>query len=294
MISFVGAGPGAADLITVRGAARLAEAEVVIWASSLVPAELLDHCRAGVEVHDSATMTLEDVLAVYARHDDATPIVRLHSGDPSLYGAIQEQVDWCIAEGRSWEVVPGVTSVSAASALVGRELTIPGVSQSVVTTRLAGRTARSMPEGEGVAAYAAHGGTLAVLLSAARPDELQAELLAPGSAFTPATPAAVVVRATWPDQQVVTTTVGELADTLRSTGATMTALVLVGEALAHRGDERRSHLYAPAYTTAYRLRSTEGSTQGRPSARPTDARTALVSRTAPHAGATGAEQGGAP
>jgi precorrin-4/cobalt-precorrin-4 C11-methyltransferase len=281
VISFVGAGPGAADLITLRGAARLAQAEVVIWASSLVPAELLDHCAADAEVHDSATMTLEDVLAVYAGHADATPIVRLHSGDPSLYGAIQEQVDWCTAQGRSWEVVPGVTSVSAASAAVGRELTIPGVSQSVVTTRLAGRTSQSMPDGEGVAAYARHGGTLAVLLSAARPDELQDELLAPGSAFTPATPATVVVRATWPDQQVVATTVGELAEAVRSTGATMTALVLVGEALAHRGDERRSHLYAPAYTTAYRLRSTDGSTQGRPSARPTDARTALAHRDAP-------------
>jgi precorrin-4/cobalt-precorrin-4 C11-methyltransferase len=271
MISFVGAGPGAADLITMRGAARLAEADVVIWASSLVPAELLDHCAAGVTVHDSATMTLEDVLGVYADHPDATPIVRLHSGDPSLYGAIQEQVDWCRAQGRSWEVVPGVTSVSAASAVIGRELTIPGISQSIVTTRLAGRTASSMPEGEGVAAYARHGGTLAVLLSAARPDELQAELLSPGSAFGPETPAAVIVRATWPDQQVVQTTVGELAEAVRSTGATMTALVLVGEALAHRGDERRSHLYAPAYTTAYRLRSAEGSTTGRPSARRTDA-----------------------
>lgn len=278
MISFVGAGPGAADLVTLRGAARLAEAEVVIWASSLVPAELLDHCAAGAEVHDSATMTLEDVLAVYAAHPDPASIVRLHSGDPSLYGAVQEQVDWCIAQGRSWEVVPGVSSVSAASAAVGRELTIPGVSQSVVMTRLAGRTTSSMPEGEGVAAYAQHGGTLAVLLSVARPDELQEELLAPGSAFTPATPAAVVVRATWPDQQVVSTTVGELADAVRSTGATMTALVLVGEALAHRGDERRSHLYAPSYTTAYRLRSTSGSTRGRPSARPTDASTDRADR----------------
>jgi len=271
VISFVGAGPGAADLLTLRGAARLAEAEVVVWASSLVPAELLQHCGAGAAIHDSATMTLEDVLDVYAAHPDDTPVVRLHSGDPSLYGAIQEQVDWCAANGRAWEVVPGVSSVSAASAAVGRELTIPGVSQSVVVTRLAGRTADSMPAGEGVAAYARHGGTLAVLLSAARPDELQQELLAPGSAFGPDTPAAIVVRATWPDEQVVPTTVGELAEALRSTGATMTALVLVGEALAHQDDERRSHLYAPTYTTAYRLRSNQGSTTGRPSARRTDA-----------------------
>ena len=145
MISFVGAGPGAADLITVRGAARLAAADVVVWASSLVPEALLDHCRPGAGIHDSATMTLEDVLAVYAAHDEATPIVRLHSGDPAIYGAIAEQMDWCRAGGRSFEIVPGVSSVAAAAATLTRELTVPGVSQSVVLTRLAGRTAASMP-----------------------------------------------------------------------------------------------------------------------------------------------------
>jgi precorrin-4/cobalt-precorrin-4 C11-methyltransferase len=268
MISFVGAGPGAADLMTLRGARRLADADVVVWASSLVPEALLDHCRPEVEVHDSATMTLEDVLAVYAVHDDRVAIVRLHSGDPSLYGAVQEQVDWCRAEGRAWEIVPGVSSVAAASALAGRELTLPGVSQSLVVTRLAGRTAASMPPGEGVAEFARHGATMAVLLSAARPDQLQDELLSPGSAYRPDTPAVIVVRGTWPDQQVVQTTVGELAGDLRATGTTMTALVLVGEALASRPDrERRSHLYSPTYSTAYRLRSTSGSTTGRPSAR---------------------------
>jgi precorrin-4/cobalt-precorrin-4 C11-methyltransferase len=269
VISFVGAGPGAADLITLRGAERLAAADVVVWASSLVPGALLDHCRPGAAVHDSATMTLEDVLAVYAAHDGGAAIVRLHSGDPSLYGAIQEQVDWCRAHGRPWEIVPGVSSVSAASALAGRELTIPGVSQTVVLTRLAGRTAASMPAGSGVADLARHGATMAVLLSAARPDELQAELLGPGSAYRAETPAVIVVRGTWPDEQVVHTTVGALADDLRSTGATMTALVLVGEALATGDGERRSHLYAPAYTTAYRLRSAPGSDAGRPSARRT-------------------------
>jgi precorrin-4/cobalt-precorrin-4 C11-methyltransferase len=267
MISFVGAGPGAADLITLRGAERLAAARVVVWASSLVPEALLAHCRPDAAVHDSATMTLEDVLAVYAAQDDAVPIVRLHSGDPALYGAVQEQLDWCQANGRSWEVVPGVSSVAAAAALVGRELTIPGVSQSIVTTRLAGRTAASMPVGEGVAAFASHGATMAVLLSAARPDELQAELVGPGSAYGQDTPAVIVIRASWPDEQAVRTTVGRLADDLRSTGATMTALVLVGDALAEQPADRRSHLYSPGYTTAYRLRSTPGSTTGRPSAR---------------------------
>ncbi|MFP5320001.1 MAG: precorrin-4 C(11)-methyltransferase [Acidimicrobiia bacterium] len=270
MISFVGAGPGAPDLITLRGAARLAAADVVVWASSLVPEALLGHCRAGVTVHDSATMTLEDVVGVYAAHDDATPVVRLHSGDPSLYGAIAEQIDWCLANQRSWEIVPGVSAVSAAAAAAGRELTVPEVSQSVVLTRLAGRTAASMPAGEGVAAFAPHGATMAVFLSAARPDEVQAELLSAGSGYSVETPAVVVVRATWPDEQLVRTTVGELPAAIRSTGATMTVLVLVGEALAGRPVPRRSHLYEPSYTTSYRLRSRPGSTEGRPSARNRD------------------------
>ena len=268
MISFVGAGPGAADLITLRGAARLAAADVVVWASSLVPEALLAHCRAGAAVHDSAAMTLEDVLAVYEACPDAALVVRLHSGDPSLYGAIAEQLDWCVAHERSWEIVPGVSSVSAAAAALGRELTVPEVSQSLVLTRLAGRTAASMPAGEGVAAFAPHGATMGVFLSGARPDELQAELLSAGSGYGPDTPAAVVVRATWPDELVVRTTVGGLAEELRATGATMTVLVLVGEALAPgRPVARRSHLYDPAFTTSYRLRSEPGSTEGRPSRR---------------------------
>jgi precorrin-4/cobalt-precorrin-4 C11-methyltransferase len=267
MISFVGAGPGAADLITLRGADRLSRARVVIWASSLVPEALLDHCRADVVIHDSATMTLEDVLDVYGSHDDRTPIVRLHSGDPGIYGAIGEQIDWCLEGGRSWEIVPGVTSVAAASALLGRELTQPGVSQSVVFTRLAGKTKASMPDAEGPAAFAPSGATMAVFLSAARPDELGSELLGPSSGYRPDTPAAIVIRATWPDERVVRTTVGRLADDLKATGATLTVLVLVGDALADGPVARRSHLYEPSYTTTYRLRSDAGTTTGRPSAR---------------------------
>jgi precorrin-4/cobalt-precorrin-4 C11-methyltransferase len=266
VISFVGAGPGAADLITLRGATRLADADVVIWASSLVPEALLDHCHPGVAVHDSATMTLEDVLAVYDSADDGTPVVRLHSGDPSIYGAIGEQIDWCLEHGRSWEIVPGVTSVAAASALLGRELTQPGVSQSLVFTRLAGRTRDSMPATEGPAAFSPAGATMAVFLSAARPGELQTELLGPGSGYSESTPAAIVIRATWPDERVVRTTVGRLAEDLRATGTTLTVLVLVGEALADGPVTRRSHLYAPTYTTTYRLRSKPGTTSGRPSA----------------------------
>jgi precorrin-4/cobalt-precorrin-4 C11-methyltransferase len=266
VIAFVGAGPGAADLITLRGARRLAGADVVIWASSLVPEALLGHCRPGITIRDSATMTLEDVLAVYAGCTESTAVVRLHSGDPSLYGALAEQLDWCLAHQRSWEIVPGVSSMAAAAAALGRELTVPGVSQSVVVTRLSGRTSASMPEGEGVAAFATHGATMAVFLSAARPDELVAALSGPGSAYREETPAAIVVRASWPDQRIVRTTVGALAADLRATGATMTVLVLVGEALAEGPVKRRSHLYEPSFTTTYRLRSSEGSTEGRPSA----------------------------
>jgi precorrin-4/cobalt-precorrin-4 C11-methyltransferase len=267
MISFVGAGPGAADLITLRGARRLAEADTVIWASSLVPEALLQHCRPGISVYDSATMTLEDVIGVYEQHPDAIPIVRLHSGDPSIYGAIGEQIDWCLSHARAWEIVPGVSSVSAAAAVLGCQLTQPGVAQSVVLTRLAGRTRASVPAGESVASLAAHAATMAVFLSAAHPDELAAELLAPGSGYQAATPAAIVIRATWPDERIIRTTVGELAGDLRATGVTLTVLVLVGEALGAGPVARRSHLYEPSHSTAYRLRSRPGSTSGRPSAR---------------------------
>ncbi len=266
MISFVGAGPGAADLVTLRGAQRLAAADVVVWASSLVPKALLDHCKSAATVYDSSVMTLEDVLAVYESNPEPIAVVRLHSGDTSIYSSIGEQIDWCKANGRPWEIVPGVTSLAAAAAVLGRELTQPGVAQSVVITRLAGRTAKSMPAGEGPAAFAPHATTLAVFLSAARPEELQDELLCAGSGYTASTPAAVVERATWPDERVISTTVGELADAIRSTGSTLTVLVLVGEALRESPVALRSDLYTPSFTTAYRLRSAPGTTSGRPSA----------------------------
>ena len=269
MISFVGAGPGAPDLITLRGRDRLAAADVVVWASSLVPEAVLAHARPQAEVFDSAAMTLEDVLAVYAARPPDSRIVRLHSGDPSIYGAIGEQIAWCLEEERDFEIVPGVSSLAAAAAALGRELTAPGVSQSVILTRLPGRTASSVRPGESVAALAAHGATMAVFLSGARPAELESELRAGG--YGPETPAAVVVRASWPDQQVHETTVGELATTIASTGATRTLLVLVGEALgAPPGpgvsptSTGRSRLYAPDFAHAFRRRSAPGTTAGRP------------------------------
>ncbi len=261
MISFVGAGPGAPDLITVRGRDRLAAADVVVWASSLVPEALLTHACAGAEVLDSKTMTLEDVLAVYESHPQDA-IVRLHSGDPSIYGAIQEQIDWCVATERDFEIVPGVSSLAAAAAAVGRELTNPTLAQSVVVTRLAGRTSASMPPREQVSAFSCIGPTLALFLSGSRPGEVQRELLGPGSAYDETTPAAVVVRASWPDEQVAFTTVGELAETMRATRATTTLLVLVGPALA--SDGARSHLYSPTFAHKFRRRSLPGATTGRP------------------------------
>lgn len=264
MISFVGAGPGAPDLITLRGAQRLADADVVVWASSLVPRAVLEHCRPDVVLHDSARMTLEDVLAVFAGADDGTAIVRLHSGDPCVYGAIAEQLDWCRANGRTFEVVPGVTSVAAASAALGRELTVPTLSQSVVFTRLAGRTSASMRPGEGVAALAPAGASMAVFLAGARPAELQAELL---TGYRPETPAAVVHRVSWPDETIVRTTVGGLAEAMHELGETMIVLVLVGDVLGDDDVPARSHLYAPDFGTAYRLPSQEHSTAGRASRR---------------------------
>ncbi len=260
MISFVGAGPGAADLITIRGRDRLASADIVIWASSLVPESILSHARDDVNLYDSASMTLEDVLGVYAANPDS-PIVRLHSGDPSIYGAIQEQIDWCIEHERDFEIVPGVTSLAAAASLIGRELTIPQVSQSVVITRLAGRTATSMPPKESVAAFAAIGATMAVFLSAARPLELQNQLMSVNSAYDKNTPAIIVIRASWPDEKVVVSTVENLAQDLRASGAKTTVLVLVGPALS--GLAPRSHLYSPSYAHSFRRRSKPGTTSGR-------------------------------
>ncbi len=262
MISFVGAGPGAADLLTLRGADRLGRAEVVVWASSLVPEEMLMHVAAGAVVHDSAGMTFEDVVGVYSSVPDSARVVRLHSGDVALFSAVQEQVDWCVGAGRAFEIVPGVGSLAAAAALLGRELTVPGVAQSVVSTRLPGRTAASMPPGETVAAFSSHRTTMAVYLSAARPAQLVDELLDGGRGYPPDTPAALVVRASWPDERVVLTTVGDLADAMAADGARTAALVLVGPALA--GAAPRCHLYDPAYAHGYRRRSLPGTTAGRP------------------------------
>lgn len=250
MISFVGAGPGAADLLTVRAVDRLGAADVIVWAGSLVSADVLRHCRADAVVHDSKEMTLAQVCAVFAEHPGAA-IVRLHSGDPAVFSAIGEQIDWCLEHGRKFEIVPGVSSFSAAAAAAGCELTIPGVAQSVVLTRLAGGTSGSMPGSESIRAFAATGATLAVFLSAGLVDRLAGELLAAGSGYSPDTPVLVAHRVSRPDQRLIRTTIASLAETVAAERMTTTTLFLIGAALDGVGD-RRSHVYAPSYATRFR------------------------------------------
>lgn len=254
MISFVGAGPGAADLLTLRAVERLAGAEVVVWASSLVPDTVLRHCRDDVSLHDSKSMTLDDVCRVYAEHPGAA-IVRLHSGDPTVFSAIGEQIAWCRANGRQFEVVPGVSAASAAAAAAEAELTIPGVSQSVVLTRLAARTRASMPERETVEAFARIGATMAVFLSVGQVEQLAERLSGDGSGYTGETPVVVAHRVSWPEQQLLRTTVADMAADTRAAGFDAATLFLVGPALAGAAGQR-SHVYDPAYTTRFRSAST--------------------------------------
>lgn len=261
MISFVGAGPGDPELITIKGRNRLAEADIVIWASSLVPAELLAYCKQESEIYDSSGMTLEDVLNIYGKSSNKM-VVRLHSGDPSVYGAIQEQIDYCLGNELEFEIVPGVTSVAAAAAILQRELTIPALSQSVIFTRLAGKTKSSMPANESVQSFAKIGGTLAIFLSGAHPKELQHDLLVAGSVFTEQTPAAIIIRATWHDEKIIKTNVGNLAIDMAASGANRTVLVIIGDVLS--GQTQRSHLYSPNYAHRFRKRSLPGTTEGRP------------------------------
>lgn len=251
MISFVGAGPGASDLLTLRGANRLAQADVVIWASSLVSPAILEHCGPTVALHDSKTMTLDEVCAVYASNAGRA-IVRLHSGDPTIYSAIGEQIAWCREHGHEFEIVPGVSSLAAAAASAGAELTSPGIAQSVVLTRLARGTKASMPDRETIAAYAATGATLAVFLSVTHVERLATELLAGGSAYRSDTPVVVAHRVSWPDERLLRTDVGGLADCVNAAGLDATTLFLVGPALADEFTGRPSHVYSAAYATRFR------------------------------------------
>ncbi len=247
MVHFVGAGPGAPDLITLRGARLLGQAGCVVYAGSLVNPALLDLAPAGAQVYDSARMTLEQVIAVMVEAErSGRDTVRLHTGDPSIYGAIREQMDALDALGIPWDVTPGVSSFSAAAAALGAEYTLPGVSQSVILTRMAGRT--PVPAGQDLASLAAHGASMAVFLSAGMLEELTAELIRGG--YGPDTPAALVYKASWPEEQAVRCPLKDLARAGRERGITRTALVLVGDFLGNTYE--RSRLYDPSFTTGYR------------------------------------------
>ena len=248
MIHFVGAGSGGADLITVRGARLLGEADCIIYAGSLVNPALLDYKKADCAVYDSAGMTMEDVIAVMVENEKAgKTTVRLHTGDPSLYGAIREQMDELDKLGLPYDVTPGVSSFCGAAAALQAEYTLPEVSQSVIITRMAGRT--PVPEGEELRKMASHGCTMVLFLSTGLLEYVEKELLA-GGAYTKDTPAAIVYKATWPDEKVFRCTVGTLAKTARDNHITKTALITIGGFLGNAYE--RSKLYDPTFTHGYR------------------------------------------
>ena len=250
MIHFIGAGPGAADLITVRGARLLREADVIIYAGSLVNPALLENKKENCAIYDSASMTLEDVIDVMkATEASGGTTVRLHTGDPSLYGAIREQMDRLDELEIAYDVTPGVSSFSGAAAALEAEYTLPEVSQSVSITRMAGRT--PVPEREKLSNMASHGCTMVLFLSTGLLEDVERELMEGG--YGPDTPAAIVYKATWPEQRVYRCTVSTLARTAKENQVTKTALITVGGFLG--GQYERSKLYDPGFTHGYRVGS---------------------------------------
>ena len=247
MVHFVGAGSGAADLITLRGARLLAEADVVIYAGSLVNPALLDGCKDGCVIHNSAEMTLEQVISVIRQAQaDGKTTVRLHTGDSSIYGAVREQFDQLDELGIEYDVCPGVSAFCGAAAALKAEYTLPDVSQSVIITRAAGRT--PVPERESIRSLASHQATMVLFLSTSLTEVLQQELLAGG--YPGSTPVAVVYKATWPEQKIFRCTVNTLHQTVTENGLSKTSLIIVGNCL---GEEyQRSLLYHPGFTTEFR------------------------------------------
>ena len=247
MIHFVGAGSGAADLITIRGKSYLEQADVIIYAGSLVNPALLDYAKAGCEIFNSATMTLEEVIAVMERAEKEHKMtVRLHTGDPCLYGAIREQMDRLTELGVAYDVCPGVSSFCGAAAALQAEYTLPNVSQSVIITRMAGRT--PVPERESIRSFAVHGATMVIFLSTGLLKELSAKLMAGG--YDPETPAAIVYKATWPDEKVMRCTVSTLYETAQANNVRKMALIVVGRCL--EGEYDLSRLYAADFSTEFR------------------------------------------
>ena len=246
MVHFVGAGSGAADLITLRGKKFLEEADVIIYAGSLVNPQLLEYAREDCKIFNSAKMTLEEVLEViFQAEEEGKTTVRLHTGDPCLYGAIREQMDALERMGIEYEVIPGVSSFLATAAVLKKEYTLPGVSQTVILTRMEGRT--PMPEGEKLRDLAKHHATMIIFLSVGMMDELAATLR---EEYRPDTPVAVVYKATWEDQKIVRGTLEDIADKVREAGIRKTALTVVGDFL---GDEYElSKLYDKTFTHEFR------------------------------------------
>ncbi len=250
MIYFIGAGPGAPDLITLRGAELLRRAGMIVYAGSLVNPALLDYAPRGCEVHDSALMTLDEVMEKLLDGERrGLTTVRLHTGDPSLYGAIREQMDRLRAEGVEFSVVPGVSSFCAAAAAIPAEYTLPGVSQTLIISRMEGRT--PVPAREGIRSLAAHGASMVLFLSSAMLKELAGELIAGG--YPPETPAALVYKASWPDERVLRGPLASIPAMAEEAGISKTALVLVGGFL---GDEYDlSRLYDASFSHGCRRAS---------------------------------------
>ena len=248
MIHFVGAGSGAPDLITLRGKTFLEQADVIIYAGSLVNPQLLDYAKEGCEIYNSAKMTLEEVLDVmFVAEKDGKMTVRLHTGDPCLYGAIREQMDVLDEKGIEYDYTPGVSSFCGAASALNLEYTLPDVSQTVIITRMAGRT--PVPEKEEIAKLASHGATMVVFLSTGLLEQLSQRLIAGG--YTADTPAAIVYKATWEDEKAFVCTVGTLAETAARNHITKTALMIIGDVVTH-SHYNRSELYNPAFTTEFR------------------------------------------
>ncbi len=247
MISFVGAGPGDVDLITVRGRKLIEAADIVIYAGSLVSAGHLDYCREGCEKYDSSKMTLEEVIGVMKKGaGEGKDIVRLHTGDPSIYGAVKEQMDRLEELNIEFEMVPGVSSFTASCAAIKSEFTLPGVSQTVIMTRLAGRT--PVPERESLELLASHHSSMAIFLSAGNIDGV-VEKLKEGYGRTDV-PAAVVYKATWEDQKIVMGTLADIADKVKAEGIGNFAQILVGDFID--GSYQRSKLYDPSFSHGFR------------------------------------------
>lgn len=247
MIHFVGAGPGAPDLITIRGAKLIQNADVIIYAGSLVNQELLTMAKENCKIYNSAHMTLEEVIGVMEEAESSfLSTVRLHTGDPSVYGAIKEQIDELEKRGIAYEVCPGVSSFSGAAASLKLEYTLPGVSQSVIITRIEGRT--KVPEAENIKSLAAHQATMVLFLSSGYAKEVKSQLLEGG--YPPDTPAAVVFKATWQEEKILRTTLERLPEEMEKAGIEKTALIIVGNVMGKSYE--RSKLYDPSFTTGFR------------------------------------------